>query len=75
MEKTLSEMEIENKYNRTSRKEDLVIEMGYTITGTKCVTTKYGKKLVIIIDLKGEMGGLFAPKSFDAKSAYLEKIR
>ena len=44
MEKLLCEMKKENKYSRTSRKEDLVIEMGYTITRTKFVTTKYEKK-------------------------------
>ena len=27
------------------------------------------KKLITIIDFKGEMAGLFAPKPFDAKSA------
>ena len=47
--------------------------MEYTITGMKCVTTKYGKKNVIIIDFKGEMVDLFALNRFDSKAADLEK--
>ena len=69
MEKLLSEMKMENKYNRTGRKEDLDIGMECTITGKKCFTTKYEKKLVIIIDCKGEMIDLFVPKRFDSKSS------
>jgi len=39
----------------------------------KYVTTTYGKKIVIIIDFKGEIFDVFAPKRFDSKAAYLEK--
>ena len=50
MEKLLSEMKIENKYKYlTIRKEELDIGMEYTISGMKCVTTKYENKLVITI--------------------------
>ena len=49
MENLFSEMKMENKYNRTIRKEDLDIGTEYTITGMKCVTTKYGIKLVITL--------------------------
>ena len=66
-------MKIENKYNRTIRKQDLDIGREFTITGMKCVTTKYGKKIVIIIDFKGEMVELFAPKRFYSKAADIEK--
>jgi len=48
-------MKIENKYNRTIRKEDLDTRMEYTIKTLKYVTTKYVNKLVITIDFKGEM--------------------
>ena len=39
----------------------------------KCVTTKYGKKILIIIDFNGEIFDLFAPKRFDSKAADLKK--
>ena len=55
-------MEMENKYNRTIRKEDVDIGMQYTITRMKYVTTKYGN----ILDL-------FVPKHFDSKAAEFEK--
>ena len=35
---------MENKYNRTIRKEELDIGMEYTMIGMKWVTNKYGKK-------------------------------
>ena len=47
--------------------------MEYTIKPIKYITTKYGKKIVITIDFKGEMVYLFAPKRFDSKAAHLEK--
>ena len=47
--------------------------MEYTIKGTKRVTTKYGNKLVIIIDFKGKMADKFAPKRFDSKAVDFEK--
>ena len=65
-------MKGENKYNRTVRKENLEIGMEYTIKEIKFVATKYGKKIVIIIDSKGEMVYLFAPKRFNNKAADLE---
>ena len=34
---------MENKYNRTIRKEDSDIGIEYTVKGMKYVTTKYGK--------------------------------
>ena len=71
MEKLLSEMKVKN--NQTIRKEDLVIGMEYTTTGIKCFTTKYGKKIVIIINFKGEMVDLFASKRFDSNAADLER--
>ena len=37
MEKLLSEKKIENKYNRTIRKEDLDTGMEYTMTGMQCI--------------------------------------
>ena len=37
----------------------------------KCVATKYGKKLVITIDFKGEMTHLFAPKRLILKQLIL----
>ena len=74
MEKLLSEIEMENKYNRTVWKEDLDIGIECTIKGMKCVTAKYGEKIVIIIDFKGEMVNLFATKYFDSKAADLVKI-
>jgi len=46
---------MENKYNRTIRKEDLDIGMECTITGMKYITTEFGKKLVIIIDFKSDL--------------------
>ena len=46
--------------------------MEYTITRMKCVTTKYGNKVVITIDFKGEMVNLLAPRHFDSKAADLE---
>ena len=49
MERFLSKMKMKNKYSWTIRKEDLDIGMEYMITGMKCVTTKYGNKLVITI--------------------------
>ena len=73
MEKLLSEMKMENEYNLTIRKEYLDIGMEYTITGLKDVTAKFGKKIVIIIDFKGEMIGLCSPRHFDAKAADLEE--
>ena len=59
MEKLLSETKIKDKRNRTIRKEHLVIGMEYTMNGMKCVTPKYGNKLGISIDFKGEMVDLF----------------
>ena len=47
--------------------------MEYTITEMKCVKTKYGKKIDIIIDFKGEMIGVFASKPFDSKAASLKR--
>ena len=64
---------MENKYNRTIRKEDLDIGMENTIKAMKFVTTKYWSKIVIIIDFKGEMVDLFALKRFNSKAADLEK--
>ena len=73
MEKLLIETKMENKYSQTIKKEGLDIGREYTIKGVKCFTTKYGKKIVIIIDLKGEIVDLLAPKRFDSKAADLEK--
>ena len=73
MEKLLSEMKMENKYNRNISMEHLDIGMENTIIGMKCVTSKYGKKLVVTIDFKSEIVDLFAPKRFDTKAADLEK--
>ena len=39
---------MENKYNRSIREDDLDIGMEYTTEAMKCMTTKYGKKIVII---------------------------
>ena len=50
---------MENKYNQTIRNQDLDIGTEDTITGMKCVTPKYGNKLGISIDFKGEMVDLF----------------
>ena len=47
--------------------------MEYIIKRMEWVTTKYRKKTVIIIDFKGEMVDLFAPKCSDSKAAYFEK--
>ena len=66
-------MQIENKHNRTFWKQNLNTGMEYTIKGMKCVTTKFTKKIAIIIDFKGEMVDLFAPKRFDSKATDLEK--
>ena len=66
-------MKIVNKYNQTIRKEDLDVGIEYTITGMKCVATKYGNKVVITIHFKGEMVDLLVPKPFDSKAADLEK--
>ena len=66
-------MKMGNKYNRTIRKEDLDIGMEYRIKAMICVTTKYGKKIVIIIGLKAEMVDLFEPNYFDSKVAGLDK--
>ena len=52
MEKRLREMKTENKYGRTIRNEDLDIGMKYTIKAMICVTIKYGKQIVIIIDFR-----------------------
>ena len=52
MEKLLSEMKMVDKYNRTIRKEDLDIKRKHTITGMKCVTTKYGKNSLLLLILK-----------------------
>ena len=52
MKKLSSKMEIENKYDRTKRKEDLDIGMEYTIKAMKCVTTKYEKKSLSLLILK-----------------------
>ena len=49
MEKRLSEIKMENKYNRTISKEDLDIGMEYMIKTLKFVPTKSGKKIVIIL--------------------------
>lgn len=73
MEKLLREMKVENKYNRTVKKEDLDIGIEYTIKAMKNVVTKYGNKLVIIINFEGEMVDIFAPKRFDSKAADFEK--
>ena len=55
---------MENKYNRTIRKEDLDNGTENAITGTKYVSKKYGNKLVIIISYKDERFDLFSPKCF-----------
>ena len=73
MEKRLCEMKMKNKYYRTIRKEDLDIGMEDKIIGKKCVTTKNGKKLVIIMDFKEEIVDIFVPICFDSKAAGLEK--
>ena len=52
MEKLLSEMKTVNKFKWTIRKKDLDIGMEYTIEAIKCVTSKFGNKLVITIDFK-----------------------
>ena len=50
--------------------------MEYTITGIKWVAAEHGKTITIIIDFKGEMVDLFAPKRFDSKADDLdEKIK
>ena len=48
MQKLLSKMKMENKYNQTIRKQNLDIGIEYTIKAMKCVIAKYGNKLVII---------------------------
>jgi len=63
---------MEEKYNRNVRKEDLDIEMEYVIAEMECLTTRYGKKIAIIIDFKGVMVCIFAPKRFDSKAADIE---
>ena len=42
----------------------------YETKAMKCVKTKYGNKLVITVDFKGEE---VAPKRFDSKAADFEK--
>ena len=54
-------------------KEDLDIGIEYAIKGMKCVTTKYGREILIIIDFKSEMVDTFAPKRFDSKAADYKK--
>ena len=71
MEKLLSEMKVENKYNRTIRKEDLVIGLEYTIKAMKSATAKYGKKIVIFIDFKGGTVGKL--KKFAKGKGYWKK--
>jgi len=39
----------------------------------KCVTTQYGNKIVITINLKVEPVDIFTPKRFDSKAIDLEK--
>ena len=73
MEKLLSEMKMKWKYNRTISKEDLDPGMEYTIKGLKCVKTKYGKKIVFIIDFKGKMVDLFAPWNFDCNAVVVKR--
>ena len=73
MEKLLNETTIEIKYHRIIRKEDLDIGMEYTIIGIKWLAAKHGKTITIIIDFKGEMVDLVAPKRFDSKADDLEK--
>ena len=38
----------------------------------KCITTKYGNKLGITIDFKGEAVDIFASKQFDSTAADFE---
>ena len=47
--------------------------MEYTITGIKRVAAEHGKTITIIIDFKGEMVDLFAPKRFDSKADDLDE--
>ena len=47
--------------------------MEYTIIGIKWVAAKRGKTITIIIDFKGEMVDLYAPKRFVSKADDLEK--
>jgi len=62
MEKLLSEMKMEIKYNQIIKKEDLDIEMEYT-----------GKKILLTFHFKDEMVDLLSAKRFDPKEADCEK--
>jgi len=62
-----------NKYNRIIRKKDLVIEMEYTITRTKCIKTTYGNRLVITIHFTCEIIDLCAPKLLVSKQLILKR--
>ena len=66
-------MKMENKYYQIIGKEDLDIGMEYTIKAMKCVTTKYRKKIVIIIVSKCEMVDLLAIKRFVSKASDLKR--
>ena len=73
MEQFWREMKIGKKYNRTIRKEYLDQGIEYESKEMKCITTKYGNKLVIATNFKGEMVDLFAPKRPDSAAADLKK--
>ena len=55
MVKFLGEMKIENKYNQNIIKDDLDTGTEYAIKAMKRIKTKHGNKVVITINLKGEV--------------------
>ena len=65
-------MKILNKNYSSIRWEDLDIGMEHTIKAKICVTTKYGKNIVIMIVFKSEMVDLFSRIRFDSKAADFE---
>ena len=73
METLLGEMKLDNKYNRTIKKEDLDTGMEYTIKGIKYFTTKYAEHINIIIDFEDKFVDLFVPKHFDSTAADPDK--
>ena len=70
MEKLLSEMKMENKYNRTIRKEDLDSGMEYTIPGMKCIKLNTERNSLSLVIL---MVDLFVPRRVDSKAVDFEK--
>ncbi len=55
-----------NKYNETIRKEELVLGLKYTIVKMRIAKTKYGDKLVVVINHNDKPCDLFITQKYNA---------